>query len=106
MEFPLARALKRERVGANREAMGRVRVGRKWCLECPHTTPSLRAASPVASGAEEGSGCESDPQRLGHQAVEVVHRMLADLAALGIDDEAALAVAPRGEPALHGFADP
>src|SRR5215469_3327021 len=54
----------------------------------------------------EGDRPKSDPQRLGHQAVEVVHRMLADLAALGIDDEAALAVAARGEPALHGFADP
>ena len=32
--------------------------------------------------------------------------MLAQRAALGVHDEAALTIAARGEPALHGFAKP
>src|SRR3546814_5609010 len=47
----------------------------------------------------------SDAQRLRHQPVEMMNRMLADLGALTVDDEAALHVALGVQATLHRFAE-
>src|SRR5215475_13482370 len=64
--FPLSRALKRERVGAHREAMGRVRVGQALGLK------TLTRRPPLRSSLLDRLRIEEAPQHIAGDARDIV----------------------------------